>query len=100
MTRVAVCSRSFSRHPELRAELLARYPDTTFNDDGLALAGSALAEYLKGHDAAVVGLEVVDDALLAAVPEIRVIAKYGVGMESSTRRRWRDAASSWAGPAA
>ncbi len=32
MTRVAVASRSFSRHPVLRAELLARYDDVTFND--------------------------------------------------------------------
>ena len=41
MTRVAVTSRSFSRHPALREKLLERYPGATFNDDGVALAGDA-----------------------------------------------------------
>ena len=35
--RVAVCSRSFSKNPTLRAELLARYRHVTFNDAGAQL---------------------------------------------------------------
>lgn len=80
--RVAVCSRSFSRNATLRAELLARYPAATFNDAGLALAGSALADFLRGHAKAIVALERVDAALLDAVPELRAIAKYGVGLDN------------------
>ena len=37
--RVAVTSRSFSKHPVLRKELLCRYPDAKFNDEGLSLTG-------------------------------------------------------------
>ncbi len=81
MTKVAVASRSFSRHPVLRAELLARYPDTTFNDQGKSLSGDELAQFLAGHDKAITALERIDDALLSRLPHLRVIGKYGVGLD-------------------
>lgn len=81
MTRVAVCSRSFSRHPVLCRELSAQFPDPTFNDDGLSLSGDALAAFIRGHTHIIVGLEIVDAALLDAVPELKVVAKYGVGLD-------------------
>lgn len=79
--RVAVTSRSFSRHPVLRAELLARYPAATFNDEGRTLKGDDLIRFLKGHEKAITGLEKLDDGLFAAVPELKVIGKYGVGLD-------------------
>ena len=81
MTRVAVTSRSFSRHPTLRAELLARYPETTFSDEGLKLVGESLLAFLRGHDKAITALEILDDSVFAALPEIKVIGKYGVGTD-------------------
>ncbi len=81
MSRVAVCSRSFSKHPILRAELTARYPDAVFNDAGLSLKGDALIEYLQGHDKAVIALEPITDAVLAALPALKVISKFGVGYD-------------------
>ncbi len=80
-TLVAVTSRSFSRHPVLRAELLARYPAATFNDEGRTLKGDDLIRFLKGHEKAITGLEKLDDGLFAAVPELKVIGKYGVGLD-------------------
>lgn len=79
--RVAVTSRSFSRHPELRRALLARYPNTTFNDKGDSLRGQSLIEYLKGHEKAITALEPLDAAVFDAVPELRVVGKYGVGLD-------------------
>lgn len=81
MTRVAVASRSFSRHAVLRAELLARYPEVTFNDSSVSLSGDALATFLDGHDKAITALEVIDDALLGRLPRLKVIGKYGVGLD-------------------
>ncbi len=81
MTRVAVTSRSFSGHQVLRAELLERYETVTFNDEGRALSGRALIDYLRGHDKAICALETLDDALFAALPELRVVSKYGVGLD-------------------
>jgi phosphoglycerate dehydrogenase-like enzyme len=81
LEKVAVCSRSFSKNPVLRAELLARYPDATFNDAGAQLGGDALVAFLKGHEKAITALEVIDEYVLSRLPELRVIGKYGVGLD-------------------
>jgi phosphoglycerate dehydrogenase-like enzyme len=79
---VAVASRSFSRNPILREELLARYPGSRFNDVGTAvLSGDALVQFLRGHDKAITGLDVLDEAVFGAVPELRLVSKYGVGLD-------------------
>src|SRR5471030_2980247 len=78
---VAVASRSFSRNPVLRQELLARYPGSRFNDGGDVLSGDALVQFLRGHDKAITGLDVLDEALFRAVPELRLVSKYGVGLD-------------------
>jgi len=79
--RIAVASRSFSEHEVLRRELQAVHEAVTFNDAGERLSGARLVEFLRGHDAAIIALETVDDALLRALPELRSIAKFGVGLD-------------------
>jgi phosphoglycerate dehydrogenase-like enzyme len=79
MTRIAVTSRSFSRHSVLRAELLEKYPETTFNDAGVSLAGSDLIAFLSGHEKAITALETLDAATFDALKDLRVVSKYGVG---------------------
>jgi phosphoglycerate dehydrogenase-like enzyme len=79
--KVAVCSRSFSRNPILRAELLARYQQVTFNDAGLQLKGDSLVEFLRGHDKAITALETIDESVLSRLPGLKVISKYGVGLD-------------------
>lgn len=80
-TPIAVTSRSFSRHPVLREELLARYADVRFNDDGASLSGEALVEFARGRAKLITALERIDEAILAALPELEVISKYGVGTD-------------------
>ena len=65
----------------MRAELLARYPDATFTESPSVIGGDELVAVLRGHDAAIVGLERIDDAVLDRVPELRIISKYGVGLD-------------------
>jgi phosphoglycerate dehydrogenase-like enzyme len=79
--KIAVASRSFSKHPILRRELLERFPDATFNDAGVSLSGAALIAFLDGHDGAVTALEKLDGALFDALPRLKVIGKYGVGLD-------------------
>jgi phosphoglycerate dehydrogenase-like enzyme len=79
--KVAVCSRSFSRNPILRSELLSRYANVTFNDAGDSLAGDKLVAFLQGHDKAITALEYIDEAILAQLPQLKVIGKYGVGLD-------------------
>lgn len=80
-TPVAVASRSFSRHPVLRAEMLERYERVTFNDEGRSLAGAELVRFLKGHSRAITALERIDEAVLSQLPELKVIGKVGVGLD-------------------
>ena len=80
--RVAVCSRSFSKNSTLRSELLERYSKVTFNDAGLQLVGEELVDFLKGHDKAIVGLEKITEDLLQQLPELKVIGKFGVGLDT------------------
>lgn len=79
--RVAVASRSFSRHPQLRAALLQRYSQVTFNDEGKSLKGDELVAFLSGHDKAITALERLDESVLSRLPELQVIGKYGVGLD-------------------
>ncbi|HKB11901.1 MAG TPA: phosphoglycerate dehydrogenase [Vicinamibacterales bacterium] len=78
---VAVASHSFPKHPLLRRELSDRYPDAVFNDTRKPLKGEDLIRFLRGHDKAITGLEVLDDRVFGAVPELRVVSKYGVGLD-------------------
>ncbi|CUW38044.1 putative D-3-phosphoglycerate dehydrogenase [Magnetospirillum sp. XM-1] len=80
-TRVAVASRSFSKHPVLRAELLARYERVTFNDAGVSLSGEALVEFLSGHDKAITALETLSAEVLERLSDLKVVGKYGVGLD-------------------
>ena len=80
-SRVAVCSRSFSANVILRAELLSRYEHVTFNDQGVQLKGDSLVAFLAGHDKAITALEVLDESVLSRLPQLKVIGKYGVGLD-------------------
>ena len=79
--KVAVCSRSFSKNAVLRAELLKRYKNVTFNETGRQLGGDDLIEFLRGHDKAITALERIDEYVLSRLPELKVIGKYGVGLD-------------------
>lgn len=80
--RIKVVSRSFSAHPILRSELLTLFPAAILNEAGATYEDSALADFLKDSDGAIVSLEPVTEELLAQLPDLRIIAKYGVGIDN------------------
>jgi phosphoglycerate dehydrogenase-like enzyme len=81
MKSLAITSRSFSKHPILRNEVLKRYPNAKFNDQGLALKGKSLVKFLQGYEKAITALEKIDEELLSELPKLKVIGKYGVGLD-------------------
>ena len=81
MRSVAVASRSFSKHPTLRAKVLERYPDAKFNDEGLSLDGDSLVNFLTGYEMAITALEIINGSILSKLPDLRIIGKYGVGLD-------------------
>lgn len=80
--KVAVTSPSFSKHPDLIAKMSKEFPDAKLNAIGEKFSRSSLIDYLKGYDAAIIGLDEIDDDILAQLPEIKIIAKYGVGLNN------------------
>lgn len=79
--KVVVCSRSFSKNQFLRSKLYCEYQDIKFNDDGLTLSGATLVDFIKGYEEAIIGLEVINNDILSLLPELKVIGKYGVGLD-------------------
>lgn len=78
---VGVCSRSFSSNATLCNELKAHFPDVKLNEDGVSLEGDGLIEFLSDCDAAIVGLESIDESIISCLPRLRIISKYGVGTD-------------------
>ncbi len=82
MTRVAVTSRSFSKNPELRAALSSEYENVVFNDLGKTLEGDELIQFLQDCDRCIVGLERLDATVLKRLPKLKVISRFGVGLDT------------------
>jgi D-3-phosphoglycerate dehydrogenase len=78
---VGVCSRSFSKNPVLRAELLSRYKYVKFNDEGHSLNGDSLVSFLDGCSKAITALESITYEVLSQLPKLEVVSKYGVGLD-------------------
>jgi phosphoglycerate dehydrogenase-like enzyme len=88
--RVAVPSISFSQTPALREELLAKYPDTRFNDAQRRMSDDELVEFMQGCDVAIMGLENLTGAMLDRLPDLKVIARMGVGLDNVDPAMLRD----------
>ena len=80
--KVAICSRSLSKNAHLRSIILDRYSQVKFNDEGLSLDGKELISYIQDSDKIIIGLEQVTKSVLDACPNLKVISKYGVGLDN------------------
>ena len=96
---VKVASRSFSKHPVLRREITDAFADVVFNESGATLSGEALVDFFGGAEGAVIGLEPITGALLDQCPDLKIVSKYGVGLDSVDQDacRARGVAVGWTG---
>ncbi len=89
--KIAVTSVSFGKSIVLREKLLQAFSDSTFNEQGQRLVGKDLVEFISNADAAIVGVETIDDSVLKHTRKLKIISKYGVGLDSidqeSVKRR-------------
>lgn len=79
---IAVASRSFSQNSFLKNQLTEKYNNVKFNEAGTALRGEELIAFLKGAEKAIVALEKIDASIVKDLPELKVISKYGVGLDN------------------
>jgi len=81
--RIVVTSHSLSSDPEL-IQLLNPFPfaDIRLNRDVVLPGERVLVELLSDRDAAIIGRERIDGPLLRRCPRLRVISKFGVGVDN------------------
>ena len=80
--KIKVTSRSFSRHPVLKRELLDVFPCTKFNPNGLEFGMNDLLEFLNDADGVILGLEKMDRSVFSKLDNLKIVAKYGVGIDN------------------
>ena len=80
--RVVVTPPPVCNSSTLRAELSALFPQPLFNDKGRYLSEEELIQFASEADALLVGRDRVSDQVLSALPKLKIIAKYGVGLDN------------------
>ena len=80
--RVAVTPPAFCKSPSLKTELLDHFPNAAFNEKDRYLAGPELVDFLADADAALIGRDSINTELIGSLPKLRMVAKYGVGLDN------------------
>jgi phosphoglycerate dehydrogenase-like enzyme len=80
--KVVVTPPAFCNSKDLKSKLSSLFPDTIYNEKNDYLSESELIEFLQGADAAIIGRDPVTKATLEASPQLKMISKYGVGLDN------------------
>jgi phosphoglycerate dehydrogenase-like enzyme len=80
--RVAVTPPAFCKSQTLKDELSRYFPDAVFNETGRYLSVAELIDFLADADAALIGRDPVSAELVRSLPKLRMISKYGVGLDN------------------
>jgi len=80
--KIAVTSPSFSKNKVLQDEIFKYYPSAKLNLEGKRFNQEELLGYIKDADAIIVGLETIDKELIECCPKLKIISKYGVGLNN------------------
>ena len=80
--QLGVSSNTLCTHPVMRRILLEAYPAAKLWDGPRITDEDILIDHLKGCDAAIIGFEPVTDRVLGALPELKIISKFGAGCET------------------
>src|SRR4030042_86190 len=80
---ILVTPTSFGKHDaRLKAELESLAGSVTYNPTGKPLTSDAVASMLPGVDGYIAGLDVIDRSALARADDLKVISRYGVGVDN------------------
>lgn len=96
---IAVTSPSFSSNKTLQQEIYKYFPKAKLNLDGKRFNKKDLIEYIKDADAIIVGLEPIDKEVLEQCPNLKIVSKYGVGLNNIDLEacKKRDITIGWTG---
>ena len=79
---IKVCSKSFSKNSNLRAQLLSQFPKAQFNENGVNFTTDTFAEFVGDSIAIIAGLEPVNTEFLNQCRDLKFISKFGVGIDN------------------
>jgi D-3-phosphoglycerate dehydrogenase len=65
-----------------RREVLELYPNAKFNTLPRALTEEEMIGFLKGCDAAIIGLDLLSGRVIDALPELKIVGKFGAGYDT------------------
>lgn len=82
MPKIAVTSPSFSTNNFLQNEIYKHFTNVKLNLNKIRFQRDNLIDYIKDADGIIVGLEIIDDYVLSKCPNLKIIAKYGVGLNN------------------
>ena len=80
--KVRVCNISFSKNTILVNKIKKHFEDVNFNFNGVRLDGQELVDFCQDADAIIVGVEKINSSILKRLPNLKYIAKYGVGIDN------------------
>ncbi len=81
--KIAVTSKSFSKHEQLIEELKIVFPDVKLNFATKKLENNEVIEFLSDCDAAIVALEEMNKYVIDRLPNLKAISKFGgVGLDN------------------
>ena len=80
--KIKVAANAFSKNSILRNELLHYFPNSKFNKAGRRFTGDELVTFFSDADGVIIGLENITDEVLLQLPNLQIIAKYGVGLDN------------------
>ena len=80
---VGVTTVAFSKNKALITQLKNMgFKNVIINDDGKRFTKNELISILSKCDVAIVGLDKIDKSILSQTPKLKVISKYGVGLDN------------------
>ena len=80
--KIIATSPSFSKNKTLQEEIYKYFPSAKLNLEGKRFNQEELIEYIKDADAIIVGLEPINSEVLDSCPKLKMISKYGVGLNN------------------
>ena len=97
--QIVATSPSFSKNKTLQKEIYQYFPNAKLNLEGKRFNKEELIEFIKDADGVIIGLEVIDDEVLQECKNLKIIAKYGVGLNNIDKEacQKRDIKIGWIG---
>ena len=80
--RIAVTPPAICKSSAFRTELLEIFPNSVFNETGHYFQQEQLIEFLHDADAALIGRDPINEIVLSALPNLKMVSKYGVGLDN------------------